>query len=573
MKPVVLTCVNDPPLMALEDIRRIFAFFAPEKDFEMSGLRQIIATAFVGTCLAAPASAQERTMIVFDGSGSMWGQIEGRAKIEIAREVLGDVLGQLPAENALGLMAYGHRRKGDCADIELAVPTAPGAAPAIATFVNTIKPKGKTPLSEAVKQAAEALRYTEDKATVILITDGVETCNADPCALARQLEDSGVDFTTHVVGFGLSDAEGAQVSCLAEATGGTYLQAENADALTKALTQTVVAQPEPDPIPDPQPALPAFNLRLTASLAPGGPLLEDPDAKWSLTHRDTGARERFTGSTQEVTLPEGAYDVNLGLGGWNFTDQAKVVKTDTGTLHLDLNMGVLTVNVVEGIARTLVGGRLRADSTDASGSDFGGGYASGKRFYFPAGKVRLSAQKGSYIHIDKTVDLAAGETREEELQLIFGTVAPTVHWTKGGAPVTDRVMVKLYDATTDEFVGQVVAGTEVAIGAGKFVARGSLGSVSGEAAFDLSADDQRASPVLVLNAAPVEFGVTMGDSVKRWAVLDSNGAVLSSSSREQAKDTLGAGAYQIELRMVDGSKKHIPFDVVAGVPMTVNAAP
>ena len=81
---------------------------------------------------------------------------------------------------------------------------------------------GKTPLSAAVKQAAEALKYTEDKATVILITDGLETCEADPCALGKELEQSGVDFTAHVVGFGLTAEEGKQVACLAENTGGKY---------------------------------------------------------------------------------------------------------------------------------------------------------------------------------------------------------------------------------------------------------------------------------------------------------------------------------------------------------------
>ena len=69
---------------------------------------------------------------------------------------------------------------------------------------DNLKFLGKTPLTDAVKQAAEALKYTEDKATVILITDGLETCSADPCALAKELEQSGVDFTTHVVGFDVS---------------------------------------------------------------------------------------------------------------------------------------------------------------------------------------------------------------------------------------------------------------------------------------------------------------------------------------------------------------------------------
>ncbi|MHA7774214.1 vWA domain-containing protein [Roseibium sp. M-1] len=191
------------------------------------------------------ALAADKAAIVFDGSGSMWGQIDGRTKIEIAREAMTGVLGSLPQDLELGLIAYGHREKGNCADIELVVPPAAGTGAAIRAATDGIRPKGKTPLSAAVRQAAETLRFTEDKATVVLVTDGIETCNADPCALGRELAELGVNFTAHVIGFGLSEEEGRQVACLAENTGGLYIQASNTDELSEALTQTVEAVAEP----------------------------------------------------------------------------------------------------------------------------------------------------------------------------------------------------------------------------------------------------------------------------------------------------------------------------------------
>lgn len=197
---------------------------------------------------AAPGTAERpRTIIVMDGSGSMWGQIDGRAKLEIARETVAEVVAKLPAEQELGLLAYGHRSKGDCADIELVVPPGPGTAPAVLAAVNSMRFLGKTPLSEAVRQAAVALRYTEEAATVVLVTDGLETCAADPCALAQELEQAGVDFTAHVIGFGLTRAEGAQVACLAEQTGGRYLQADDAAGLSRALNQVVSEPPAAPP--------------------------------------------------------------------------------------------------------------------------------------------------------------------------------------------------------------------------------------------------------------------------------------------------------------------------------------
>jgi len=202
------------------------------------------------------ATAQDapRTIIVLDGSGSMWGQIDGVNKIVIAREVMGDLLATLPAEQELGLMSYGHRRKGDCADIELLIE--PGTdRDAIAAAVNAINPKGKTPLSAAVIQAAEALRYTEEAATVILVSDGIETCNLDPCAVGRELEAAGVNFTAHVIGFDVADpAALAQLQCLADETGGMFRTAGNASELAQALDVVVTApEPEPEPVILPAP--------------------------------------------------------------------------------------------------------------------------------------------------------------------------------------------------------------------------------------------------------------------------------------------------------------------------------
>lgn len=107
------------------------------------------------------------------------------------------------------------------------------------------RPKGKTPLAEAVRQAAESLRYSEDAATVVLITDGLETCSGDPCQLAKDLEANGIDFTAHVVGFDLTEEEGRQISCVAKNTGGQYIAAQDEEQLVSALTKTVVVK-KPD---------------------------------------------------------------------------------------------------------------------------------------------------------------------------------------------------------------------------------------------------------------------------------------------------------------------------------------
>ena len=142
--------------------------------------KKLLLIALLSAVVPITARADD-AILVLDASGSMWGKIENKTKVEIARSVVGDLLTQMPAERRLGLVAYGHRREADCADIEeVAVVGAERAS--IAAAVNALGFKGKTPLTAAVRFAAEKLAYREKKATVILVTDGVETCKADPCA-------------------------------------------------------------------------------------------------------------------------------------------------------------------------------------------------------------------------------------------------------------------------------------------------------------------------------------------------------------------------------------------------------
>ncbi len=180
-----------------------------------------------------------RIVLVLDASGSMWGQIDGKAKITIAKEVMAELINEIPTNFQTGLTVYGHRRKGDCKDIEMVIPVGPHNPAAMQARMQAISPKGKTPLSESVKLAAQALRYTEKRATVILVSDGLETCDIDPCTLAAELAMSGMDFTLHVIGFDISKEDQGRLRCLADKTGGLFLAADTAGSLRNALFQTV----------------------------------------------------------------------------------------------------------------------------------------------------------------------------------------------------------------------------------------------------------------------------------------------------------------------------------------------
>lgn len=191
-------------------------------------------------------------MVVFDMSGSMWGQVDGMAKVEIARTAFDGLLTDWDTNNTrTGLIAYGHRERGNCADIETLAT--PGDGSDIATLVAGLTPIGMTPLSDAVRQAAEVLRFTEEAATVVLLSDGVENCSADPCAVGAELEALGLDFTAHVIGFDIADGDKAQLQCLADTTGGQYFDASDAGELANAMDGVMQATAEPaiEVLPEP----------------------------------------------------------------------------------------------------------------------------------------------------------------------------------------------------------------------------------------------------------------------------------------------------------------------------------
>lgn len=226
-----------------------------------------------------PAFAATNVLFIFDASGSMWGQVGGRPKIEVARTALKALLADLPPDVNVGLMVYGHRSEGDCNDIEMV--SAVGANPpgALSTRIDGIAPKGKTPLSQSLTRSADAFRAAkDDRNVVVLVTDGIESCNADPCRAAAAVRAAGLNVSVDVIGFDLSDQDRAAVQCIADQGGGRYYDAKNAPQLAQAMTQVreQVAQAQPAP----QPAASENDINLL-SPANGGELLVAPEEHWN----------------------------------------------------------------------------------------------------------------------------------------------------------------------------------------------------------------------------------------------------------------------------------------------------
>lgn len=536
----------------------------------------------------AVSTAADRAIIVLDASGSMWGQIDGTPKLQIARDTLRSVLQSLPADMELGLMAYGHREKGSCSDIELIVPPASGTASAITQATDGMRFLGKTPLTAAVRQAAESLKYTEEKSTVVLITDGVETCEADPCALGRELEQAGVDFTAHVVGFGLTAEEGRQVACLAENTGGKYLQASNATALTEALTAAVaspapepapaapvVAEPAPTPPPVVEPAAPEFNFIPEAVMAAGGEPLQTAGNAWEIF------KANADGSRGEpVTVDYNNYKGNLAPGDYVVIARHGVVKVEkklkieAGQVYKPefvLDAGTLIVKPRASEGQPVdTGATVQVEYPGGSMPAMNYGEA---KFVLPAGEQRLTVKLGSG-ELTETFQLAAGQTVEKDLVVGIGHVTVNALYATGGDKVTASGLdVKIFKAKTN------IDGSREQV----------TYTFGPDAKFDLSPGDHVA--VVKLDQATVEapFTIGAGETKDVTAVLDAGVLAITAPGAKNIKvfaadkdiqgdrkqfgygfdgkhqTTLPAGNYVVETDKQDGSApKETPVIVNAG---------
>ena len=187
-------------------------------------------------------------MFILDASGSMWGQVEGKAKIAIAKEVLTGLIKELPDDAVVGLVAYGHRRKGDCNDVEELVPLGKIDKDKLTRTIQGLNPKGKTPISRSVRMTAERIKHLEDETTIILVSDGKETCDPDPCGLVKELKEAGIRFVMHVIGFDVTKEEKAQLECMAQSGGGEYFTAKNAKDFQMAAKEVVKKASEKPPV-------------------------------------------------------------------------------------------------------------------------------------------------------------------------------------------------------------------------------------------------------------------------------------------------------------------------------------
>lgn len=184
-----------------------------------------------------------RILFVFDGSQSMMGMWKSDRKINIARRTLIGIIDSLQhlEHVQMGLRVYGHQSPvppQDCNDTRLEVPFAKGNASRIRQELRYINPKGTTPIANSLQKAASDFpeECIDCRNIIILITDGIEACDGDPCAVSYELQKQGIVLRPFVIGIGIDEGFKETFDCI-----GHYYNASNEEKFGEVL-EVVISQ-------------------------------------------------------------------------------------------------------------------------------------------------------------------------------------------------------------------------------------------------------------------------------------------------------------------------------------------
>ncbi|MFD4291970.1 VWA domain-containing protein [Rhodococcus sp. NPDC058532] len=216
-----------------------------------------LAVGLIGaTIVATPAAAQGAgdaasyapTMLILDASGSMQRPDQAGTMMDAAKNAVHAFVDTAPAASRVGLAVYGtgtgngeSEKVAGCRDVRVVQRPDPLDRAALNDAVDGITASGWTPMGTALRAAAQALPDSGPR-SIVLVSDGDDTCAPpEPCEVARELKSQGVDLVMHAIGFAVDETARAQLTCMAQATGGTYTDAADGAALARTLPRVTAA--------------------------------------------------------------------------------------------------------------------------------------------------------------------------------------------------------------------------------------------------------------------------------------------------------------------------------------------
>jgi Ca-activated chloride channel family protein len=188
-----------------------------------------------------PAQPQPLTRILFlfDDSQSMMAKWQSNTKFEIAKKLLSEMVDSLQRVDnlELALRVYGHTKRfppQDCDDTRLEVPFGRMNSFQIKKKLNEIQPSGTTPIAASLQECGKDFPEDPSRNIIILITDGIEECNGDPCAVSYALQKKGIVLKPFVIGLGMNKDFAKSFECV-----GTYYDASEESSFRTVLSVVI----------------------------------------------------------------------------------------------------------------------------------------------------------------------------------------------------------------------------------------------------------------------------------------------------------------------------------------------
>ncbi|MFJ3892178.1 MULTISPECIES: VWA domain-containing protein [unclassified Streptomyces] len=224
-----------------------------------AGICALLATLTAGVAFPAGAVADEtdsaaspKVELVLDVSGSMSAKdMDGGSRMAAAKQAFNEVLDATPEEVQLGIRTlganyHGNDRKTGCKDTAQLYPVGTLNRTEAKTAVATLTPTGWTPIGPALLKAADDLDGGDGTRRIVLISDGEDTCQPlDPCEVAREIAAKGIGLTIDTLGLVPDAKTRDQLSCIADATGGTYTSVQHKEELSDRVGQLVDRAADP----------------------------------------------------------------------------------------------------------------------------------------------------------------------------------------------------------------------------------------------------------------------------------------------------------------------------------------
>ncbi len=180
--------------------------------------------------------------VILDASGSMLQKMEGKRRIDIAKDVLIKLVqSQIPAGTPFALRVFGHKEADSCRT-DLEFPLSPLEPAKIQAKIKAIQAMNlaKTPIADSLALVAADLSSVKGQRIIILITDGEETCGGDPAAAIEELKKQGMDVRVNIVGFGINEEELKQsFRFWAELGNGSYFDAKDGSQLGESVAEAI----------------------------------------------------------------------------------------------------------------------------------------------------------------------------------------------------------------------------------------------------------------------------------------------------------------------------------------------